>query len=667
MTADPPRPTSNEPPREEAGSAPLGRLYKINSPDSEGPLLLKAVPRANLGTDVKLIAEARRLTRLYSLENAAILRLNEADNEVGLLFEWPVGRHLGHSFGEDPTIDRSTFLTWARQLAAQLTEAHAAGVLHRSIAPPSIWVADGRASLIGFSLAAVAHQGDDFRPPEVGDQGILDAGHSERGDLYSVAAVLLDAAGRTGIHLHEDDPFQTALTTCLAPDPGQRWLDAASFEQALRQVPATFDAPVVPPKSTHDADTISVKESAAELLLRDEEPTPPPAPPAAAALSPPPAPAELEPLARAPEPPAPATAPPAEPAPPAKPAAPAAAAATERPKKRGWLGPIAALLAIALVGAGLWFALGKPMPGSLGDRPQVAETEPAAEESGSGSAPAEPPATEPPAAIDLAESEAPLEDSALALARSLIDGSAEDLFGQTPNDVPLAEALAADLADFRFDDDGHGLRRAGSLFGENPLTQAKNPLLAPRLRQQWLAEAIRNVGDREALEHLTAEAERLRDEEVTLAEWYEHITACKEICNLVVLGLLQEHIRKVQELPHALVLFDLGRESVAADELTKIESLLASADPATRLLLIGRASRVGDRAVNRELSRRRVQSVQQTVTALGAEADRVETIWLGYEPPQITEMLAERYGLDPTLDEQSLNQSVLIVAHQGAG
>ena len=614
-----------------AGDAPLGQLFEAPSDDGDGHFLIKVIQRRNLRGNRRLLEETHRLTRAYGLAQAAPLKIEESDDELALLLAWPEGQHLDHvlaTAGEG--LDRRTLLRWARQLAAQLGEAHSSGVLHRSVAPPSVWIDGDRATLIGYSLTAVTFPDAAHRPPEVNEASPLDPGHSELGDLFSLARILLLAAERGGVQLDRDDPFRRALTTCLARKPENRWADAAGLEQALREAPDELEV------------------AGGEARITGEVPVvPDPKPDALTAPAPQIAvPASLPRGSAEPEP-----APAAEP-----PAAPSA-------RRSGGWGWAAVLILLAMIAAGGWYlydsgALETWTADLRGSAPSDEGAPPPAAEP----SPAEPPPPPPPAPI------AEPQDDALVLARNLVAGSEDDLFGGAEQDEAMAAALAADFEDLAFDDDPRGELVVASLFGENPLTGQENPLLSSDTRQRWLAEAIRNVGDQEALEHLTEEAAKLRSSAVSLAEWYQHVVACKEVCNLVVLGLLQEHIRRVQDLPHTLALFETGREELAGAEREKILEFIADADdPSTRLLLIGRASRVGNRALNRELSRRRVENARQMIAEAGIDPTRIETLWLGYEPPQITETVAERYGLNPALGEQRLNQSVLVVVHGAEG
>jgi len=261
------------------------------------------------------------------------------------------------------------------------------------------------------------------------------------------------------------------------------------------------------------------------------------------------------------------------------------------------------------------------------------------------------------------------EDADLALARKLMETDSRVLFGAgSEEDSRLLADIKADIGDLDFENDPEGLELARTLFGENPLLSAENPLVTDEDRQQWLAAAIRTVGRDKALEHLRAEAQKLASGEVDRAHWYEHVAACERVCNKVVSGLLHAHVRRVRELPHKLVLFPTDSKDVTGDQLREVDALLAEVvrrggTGDTEMLLIGRASRTGAKAYNRRLSEQRVASVRGALQSRGIPGDHVHGFGLGYEPPQITEEIARAYDLDPTLTSEQRNRSVLVVAH----
>ena len=68
-------------------------------------------------------------------------------------------------------------------------------------------------------------------------------------------------------------------------------------------------------------------------------------------------------------------------------------------------------------------------------------------------------------------------------------------------------------------------------------------------------------------------------------------------------------------------------------------------DPNLKVLIIGRASQIGDRAYNRELSRKRADSIKFKLMERDVTPDRLKVVYLGYEPPQISKNVIDLYDL----------------------
>ncbi|MCH9647841.1 MAG: protein kinase [Deltaproteobacteria bacterium] len=252
----------------------------------------------------------------------------------------------------------------------------------------------------------------------------------------------------------------------------------------------------------------------------------------------------------------------------------------------------------------------------------------------------------------------------LAVREFLQSGVVSNLYRHAdlpPQDRPLLEAVAADIASLDFAPDLHGDEHIDTVFGVNPLLGENNPLLGEELLEQWLVVGVRELGPEHALEHIRQQSESTARGELDRQGWYEHVTKCEVLCGMVVIGMLYEHIQQVAVSPHELLTFDLGSESISSSGLSQLDALRAQMGQGDRMLLIGRASRIGDRSFNRELSRRRVEAAMDVMEAAGISRSFLSGFWLGYEPPQITAELAALYRLPEDLPLDELNQSVLAV------
>lgn len=278
-----------------------------------------------------------------------------------------------------------------------------------------------------------------------------------------------------------------------------------------------------------------------------------------------------------------------------------------------------------------------------------------------------PPAASPPAAEATPAGSPKADGPSLERARQLAEqpGGAADAEPSDAGDRRLLEDIRGDIAGLDFDGDPRGEEHPGGMAGENPLLTEENPLLTRRVRERWLASAIHNVGYEKAAAHLEQQAELLKAGKVDRAQWYQHVVQCKKVCNTVVSGLLFEHVRRVQHLPHLLVTFPTGSASLDSRRARRLASFVTAQGEAGtfELLLVGRASRSGNKLYNRELSDRRVSAVRNEVGVRGVPQARVHGFGLGYEPPQITAEIARLYGLDPALPDRERNQSVLVVAY----
>ena len=237
--------------------------------------------------------------------------------------------------------------------------------------------------------------------------------------------------------------------------------------------------------------------------------------------------------------------------------------------------------------------------------------------------------------------------------------------GKSELDEKLLESIHEDLDRIEFKGDPKGEEKVNSIFGSNPLTGRDNPFVGEQARKRWLQTAIASVGSGTVSKHLKAQAEQLKAGKITRAQWYEHVAHCTKICNPVVQGLLYEHVRQVASHPHLLMTFSSGSSQLRSRDRETLDTFVGrAADLGARFLLIGRASRVGPRQFNRELSAKRVESLRTELKKQGVASDAISGFWLGYEAPQITDEISRAYRLDSGLGDVERNQSVLVVAYR---
>jgi hypothetical protein len=119
---------------------------------------------------------------------------------------------------------------------------------------------------------------------------------------------------------------------------------------------------------------------------------------------------------------------------------------------------------------------------------------------------------------------------------------------------------------------------------------------------------------------------------------------------------------EVAKLPHEVVFFDLDRDQVVS-RYQKVLKEFARKNNNQTLYLMGRASFIGGKGYNKELSGRRVRQVEKILRSCGLSEHQIKASWLGYDAPQLTTEIANSYGIDPKEykgDLFSLNQSVVL-------
>jgi outer membrane protein OmpA-like peptidoglycan-associated protein len=210
------------------------------------------------------------------------------------------------------------------------------------------------------------------------------------------------------------------------------------------------------------------------------------------------------------------------------------------------------------------------------------------------------------------------------------------------------------------------------------VTRSDNPMLEQACREQALASnterlqhegayASENETLRATMEHMHMHHEFIQGQQVSYGEYLSQLASCTEFCAPLVASLMECHVLSVARRPHGVVLFDLGssrvEESFRSSVINEMaQAYLESADQ--RILLVGRASQIGDLAYNRRLAAQRALAVRDELTEAGVPFERIRPIWFGWEPPQIDRMVAEEYGIAGLMEEyghDGINQSVVMV------
>ncbi len=261
---------------------------------------------------------------------------------------------------------------------------------------------------------------------------------------------------------------------------------------------------------------------------------------------------------------------------------------------------------------------------------------------------------------------------------------------EIPTETPPLESLMDEfMATTREIEDQPGAEEATEFPGppEKPnwfqalrVTRDENPLLERECKEQALRVSVDTLaahqhseGEQEALraaaDHMREHQRFIQNQTVSHADYLRAIAECTSFCAPLVAQLIQCHILSVARLEHGIVLFEIGSDAVDPSfrrGLIDTVSGQLAAHPDRKAVLIGRASRIGDLRFNRTLSARRALAVKDALMASGVAGERIETMWFGWEPPQISFPIASEYGLSElfeTAGAQKINQSVVVVVY----
>ena len=118
-------------------------------------------------------------------------------------------------------------------------------------------------------------------------------------------------------------------------------------------------------------------------------------------------------------------------------------------------------------------------------------------------------------------------------------------------------------------------------------------------------------------------------------------------------------------MPHHAVFFDMDKDFVKPNFRLEVQNFVKE-NQNLNFYLVGRASKIGTDAYNKELSARRVRSLKTVLKKSGMPEKQIKAFWCGFQAPQLTREVADQYGIDPRKydeDPFKLNQSVVMFAY----
>ena len=140
----------------EVGAGGMGVVYEAEDLRLHRRVALKFLS-PELSRDPRVVAQLEREARAASALNhpniCTIHDIDESDGERFIVMELLEGRPLSAVIREG-TLDPTTIVDVARQIADGLDAAHSHGIVHRDVKPANVFVtADGTAKLLDFGLA----------------------------------------------------------------------------------------------------------------------------------------------------------------------------------------------------------------------------------------------------------------------------------------------------------------------------------------------------------------------------------------------------------------------------------------------------------------------------------------------------------------------------------
>jgi len=199
----------------------------------------------------------REAAALQALDHPAIVRpreiIDDPDDPV-LVMDFAEGRSLQERLADDGAIDPEEAVAIAGTVADALAVAHDAGIVHRDVKPANILVEEsGAVHLVDFGIASVTEANEAaltasetmvgtrrYSAPE----RLAGAAASPRSDVWAIGAVLYEMLtgrpavtddDRTASPVIDDLPpvLAAVVLRAMAPDPADRYADAAAFRDAI--------------------------------------------------------------------------------------------------------------------------------------------------------------------------------------------------------------------------------------------------------------------------------------------------------------------------------------------------------------------------------------------------------------------------------------------------
>jgi eukaryotic-like serine/threonine-protein kinase len=268
---------------DEAGSGTFAKVYRARDLQLDRSVALKVFKPDCPVTPSAALAEARAAAALNHPNLCTIYAVDDTAGVPIISMEYIAGLPL-NKIGRNGPLPLDLLLSIARQIAAGMTAAHGAGIVHGDLKPENVMVADdGLVKILDFGLARRLRRGQPIRTDETAELGLAETGdglfgtprylspEQARGDpatmasdVFALGVILYElATSKTAFQAENlfqvldqirsvnpdpmaaetPEPFASLLRQLLIADPRQRTItmkDVAETLIGLSESPLAF-------------------------------------------------------------------------------------------------------------------------------------------------------------------------------------------------------------------------------------------------------------------------------------------------------------------------------------------------------------------------------------------------------------------------------------------
>ncbi len=217
------------------GDGGMGQVYAAFDEVAEVEVALKVMHPETL--DLAALRRELQLGRRVTHTNVCrLFDIGRHEDAFFLTMELVEGETLSALLRREGAMGLEKAELVAEQLANGLAAIHAAGIVHRDLAPSNVMLTDGRAVILDFGLAEPRALGAaqtmgtlDFMAPEQ----LRGEPVTERADIYGLGRVLREMVGGRLAHLPGN--WSRAIDAALAENPALRPTSARQLLHLLQE------------------------------------------------------------------------------------------------------------------------------------------------------------------------------------------------------------------------------------------------------------------------------------------------------------------------------------------------------------------------------------------------------------------------------------------------